>query len=30
MEYCLALMLMALTLVIGGAGALSVDQLLSR
>ena len=29
-EYCLALMLMALTLVVGGAGALSIDGLLSR
>ena len=29
-EYCLALMLMALALTIGGAGALSIDGILSR
>jgi putative oxidoreductase len=29
-EYCLALFLMALALVAGGAGALSIDRLLSR
>lgn len=30
MEYCLALFLMALALLIGGGGALSVDGMLSR
>src|ERR1044071_4689033 len=30
MEYCLALLLMAAALVIGGAGALSLDRLISR
>lgn len=29
-EYCLALLLMALALLIGGAGALSIDGMLSR
>lgn len=29
-EYCLALFLMALTILVGGAGALSIDQMLSR
>jgi putative oxidoreductase len=29
-EYCLALFLMALALVVGGGGALSIDGLLSR
>ena len=29
-EYCLALLLMSVALVIGGAGALSIDGLLSR
>ena len=30
MEYCLALLLMALALLVGGAGTLSIDGLLSR
>jgi len=30
MEYCLALLLMSVALLIGGAGALSIDGLLSR
>lgn len=30
LEYCLALMLMAIALVFGGAGALSIDGMLSR
>jgi putative oxidoreductase len=29
-EFCLALFLMAVTLLIGGAGALSIDRMLSR
>ena len=29
-EYCLALFLMALTLLVGGAGAFSIDYMLSR
>jgi uncharacterized membrane protein YphA (DoxX/SURF4 family) len=29
-EYCLALFLMAVTLLVGGGGALSIDELLSR
>jgi uncharacterized membrane protein YphA (DoxX/SURF4 family) len=29
-EYCLALLLMSVALLVGGAGALSIDGLLSR